>query len=353
METIIKSFGRVNGVDFDEIVIQKKDEFKISFSDLGARINSWLVPNEQGGWDNIVLGYNNAQHIFEEEGGNYGATMGRVAGRIADGEFELEGKKYTLPKNDGNNHLHGGNNSFNVKKWDYSIEENDDQVNLHFKFKDEAGTNGYPGNLIVHVTHTVTENNEWIISYQAKTDATTLFNPTNHVFFNLNGNVKETIKNHVIELKADKFIPVNEETLPLGEYASVEGTAFDLRQGQKFDDLLGRNDAQFNIDQGFDHPFILEEEDEYNGVIRLPEGNRQLFFKTEEPTVVIYTMNNPPEQTKIWGQDVETYSGITLETQKEPDAINHPEFSSIVLESNQIYESKTKYWLKNESEEVR
>lgn len=350
MKVTVKPYGTVNNVNYDEIFIEKENNFKVSFSDLGARINSWQVPNVQGEFESIVLGFDHAQHAFEGAGYYYGATIGRVAGRIAKGTFKLDGKTYHLPKNDGKNHLHGGDHPFDLQKWDYSINEATDKVEVIFELNDKDGANGYPGNLSVQVTHTITTDNEWIISYKAKSDERTLFNPTNHAYFNLNGNVAETIENHEIQLKADTYLPVDEANLPLGEYASVEGTAFDLRLGRKFGDLLDSDDAQFMIHQGFDHPFLLDKNKEYQGVVRVPERNRHLFFQTSEPAVVIYTQNYTPIKTKIWGENLQKYSGLTLETQKEPDAVNHSNFSSIVLEKEQMYESQTKYWLQNGSE---
>lgn len=345
MKTIVKSFGTHKNINYDEIFIEKENEFIISFSDLGARINSWQILNKEGVFESITLGFDHATHAFEGAGYYYGATIGRVAGRIAHGQFELEGKKYALPTNDGEHHLHGGANSFDLRKWDYTIKESDDQVVVIFEILDKAGTNGYPGNLRVQVTHTITKLNEWSISYKAETDETTLFNPTNHVYFNLNGTVSDTIENHVFKLNASHYLPVDGDNLPLGEKATVEGTAFDLRSGRKFGDLLGTGDSQFNIHQGYDHPFVLGQTDTYQGAIRVPEKNRTLYFRTEEPIVVIYTQNYTPDKMKIWGQDLQRYAGFTLETQREPDAINHADFSSIILEKEQVYESQTSYWL--------
>lgn len=221
-----------------------------------------------------------------------------------------------------------------------------------FELTDKEGTNGYPGNVWVQVTHTITANNEWIISYKAKSDETTLFNPTNHAYFNLNGTVEETIENHLFQINAHQFLPVDDANLPTGEIRDVEGTAFDLRNGQQFGELLNSDDSQFNIHRGFDHPFLLEKDAKYHGVVSVPEKQRQLFFRTEEPAVVIYTQNYTPFKPKIWGQDLQRYSGFTLETQKEPDAVNHPSFSSIILEKDQVYESQTTYWVQNTTKGV-
>jgi len=345
MEVRVENFGNYNGNDHDEIFIQGNSNFEISFSNLGARINSWKVPNEEGELESIIMGYDDATHAFEASDYFYGATVGRVAGRIEKGRFELEGEMYQLPLNDDDHHLHGGPNSLDLQTWDYEIVENDHKVDVIFKYTDEAGTNGYPGNLDVEVTHTVSADNQWTISYKATTDETTLFNPTNHVYFNLNGDNQQTIENHVIAIDADNFLLVDDKNVPTGEIRETTGTPFDLKRGEKFSDLLESDDEQFNIHQGFDHPFLLNESENHQAKITVPEKGRSVYMKTNESAVVVFTQNEIPTPTKVWGNPVQVYSGITLETQKEPDAINQPTFSSIVLEPGEVYESQTEYWV--------
>lgn len=345
MKVTVQDFGEYHGIKYDEIVIEEKSKFKISFSDLGARINAWYIPNENGKYESIILGYDDAQHTFKGAEYYYGATIGRVAGRIKNGSFELKNQEYELPQNDGSHHLHGGENSIDLQKWEYSIKESEEKVDVVFQITDKDGNNGYPGTIKIEVIHTITKDNEWMVSYKAKTDAPTLFNPTNHVYFNLNGNVTNTIENHQIQLNADAYLPVDNENIPTGELENVGGSPFDLRRGPVFRDLLQTEDEQFNLHKGFDHPFLLNKTFDYQGRISVPELNRHLYFKTDEPAVVIYTQNYTPYEIKIWGNQLQKYSGLTLETQKEPDAINHSNFTPIVLEPGQVYRGRTKYWL--------
>jgi len=346
MEVQVENFGSYDGVDYNEIVIKNEEKFEISFSNLGARINSWKIPNDEGQLESIILGFDDATHAFEGAEYFYGVTIGRIAGRINKGQFDLKGESYQLPLNDdGKHHLHGGPESFDLQQWNYEVVETEDKIDVIFTYTDEAGTNGYPGNLDIEVAHTVTTDNEWWISYKATTDKTTLFNPTNHVYFNLNGDNKETIENHMIEIDSDKFLPVDGENVPTGEIKRNTATPFNLKKGRRFNDLLGSDDKQFNIHKGFDHPFLLNESDNYQAKISVPETNRSIYMKTDEPAVVVYTQNDASTPTDIWGNPVQVYSGITLETQKEPDAINQPNFSSIVLEPGEVYESQTEYWV--------
>jgi len=349
MEVRVENFGNYEGVGYDEIVIINDEKFEISFSDLGVRINTWKIPNDKGQLESIILGFDNAKHTFEGAGYFYGATVGRVAGRIDAGRFELEGKTYQLPVDDEGQHLHCGPKNFDLQTWDYDIVENEDKVDVIFKYTDEAGTNGYPGNLDIEVTHTVTADNEWMISYKASTDQTTLFNPTNHVYFNLNGDNQATIENHTIEIDSDNFLPVDDENIPTGEIKRNTYTPFNLKNKRKFSELLQSDDEQFSIHQGFDHPFLLNDSEKYQAKISVPKMGRSVYMKTDESAVVVHTHNDVPTPTKIWNNPLQAYAGITLETQKEPDAINQPTFSSIVLEPGGVYGSRTGYWVEVDS----
>lgn len=259
MEVNIKEFGRFNDVKYDEIKIENAGKFEISFSNLGARINSWSVPNNDGEMESIILGYESFHHVIESPSSYFGSTIGRVAGRIANSQFQLDGKIYYLAANQGVNHLHGGPDNMAFQKWTHTIDEIENGIQVIFNYLDLDGKNGYPGNLNIEVKHTVTENNEWIIEYTAKTDKKTLFNPTNHVYFNLNGNNKENTENHIIELHADYFLSLGIDNIPTGEVLETEGTSFDLSKGVRYRQLLENDHPQLKQTSGFDHPFILLE----------------------------------------------------------------------------------------------
>lgn len=345
MEVEIRDFGTHENIKYDEIVISNGAKFMISFSNLGARINSWKVPFDNGELKNIILGYESATHVFEPKNLFLGATIGRVAGRIKGGAFILDEKEYQLPVNDGNNHLHGGFNSLDLRKWDYEIISDKNAVDVIFHYEDKTGSNGYPGNMKIEVTHTITSDNIWTVKYRAVTDEPTLFNPTNHVYFNLNGDNSRDIKNHNIQLTSDYYLPLDDENLPTGEVRAVDGTSFDLRDDKEFGELHKAGDEQFNIHKGFDHPFLLNKERNYQAKVTIPEKNIQLLMKTQEPAVIIHTMNDVSFATKIWDNEMKKYAGIALETQKEPDAINHEKFRSIVLKPNVEFKSETSYWI--------
>lgn len=341
MKVEIKSFGSHEGNEYSEIFIHN-DHTTISFSDLGARINRWIVKDKYKGERNIVLGFNDASHAHEGKGYYYGATIGRVAGRINRGEFMLKDQAYQLPINDNGHHLHGGPNSFDLKQWSYEVEESEDQVKVKFRLIDEAGTNGYPGRMEIEVHHTYTSQNQWMIEYHGQTDEATLFNPTNHVYFNLNGNNSQPITNHYFKLTADRYLPLKDDVTPTGVMAPVEGTAFDLREPVLFADILNGDDEQVRQFEGFDHPFIFETGNQQATISNYDAGI-ELTMETSLPAVVMYTQNVVDPPIHIWGEALEQYAGFTLETQYLPDAINHEGFGNIVLEPSEKYYSKTQF----------
>lgn len=345
MKVSIKPFGRLNDQTFDEIFIENKHGVIISFSDLGARINRWQVPTEYGQLDNIILGYDNAEHALEARTYYYGATIGRISGRIKHGKFRLNDQTHQLNINNNDHHLHGGEDGYDIQKWSYDVVEGENQVSVIFNYIEPDGTSGFPATIHNRVIHTFDNDNNWTIDYFAKSDETTIFNPTNHVYFNLNGSQHPSIKNHLFEVKASKFLPTKEDAIPTGEIEDVEKTPFDLRSPTLFGDLFNSEHPQFKLVDGFDHPFILDNHSPYALRILQPENNRSIVVTTDRPVVVIYTHSAVPVATSVWGHELEPYAGVAIETQAAPDAINRPQFGSVVLEKGDTFESSTRYHL--------
>lgn len=313
----------------------------ISFTNFGARINQWKI-----GSDNLVLGFDNPKQAAKGRGYYYGATIGRIAGRISNGKFSIDGKDYQLPLNEGDNHLHGGPNGFDLKYWDYEITQSDSAISITFSLSDQDGENGFPGKLEAQVIHTYTIDNEWIVTFKATSDKDTLFNPTNHVYFNLNGTHRKPILNHHLMIEADKYVPVKADGTPVGELASVEGTAFDVREGKLIGEQFKINDAQVELKKGFDHPFVLQEDaSDTPIVLAVPDLNRRIEVSTDRESVVVYTHSVVSPPMSIWGEELQQYAGVTLETQTIPDAVNHDAFGNDILRKDTTFESTTTYKL--------
>lgn len=329
----IKSFGGC----FSEIFIYN-DQTMVSFSDLGARINRWQTADG----DDIILGHDNYQHVLEGTSYYFGATIGRVAGRLSEGRYG----DIQLPLNSEGQHLHGGDKAFDLTKWDFEVKQADDRIIIIFSLRDPAGKNNYPGNLKAEVIHTYNKDNEWKIEYRAHTDEETLFNPTNHVYFNLNGDNQSTIHNHYLSIKADRFLPIKEGGLPVGIKAPVKGTVFDLNKGVLLEDILkNETEEQLTSLGGLDHPFELTGEEAYDGLLSIKNPDRKIWMKTDRPAVVIYSLNSVGQPIDIWGKALAVHHGIALETQVLPDALKHKDFGEIILKPQEVFYSQTTYRL--------
>ncbi|MBS4461610.1 MULTISPECIES: aldose epimerase family protein [unclassified Facklamia] len=347
MKVEVKPFGTFQEQQYDEILITNQQGVQIGFSNLGARINRWGIQTNSGEYEQIILGHNTASDVFES-GSYYGSTVGRVAGRIEKGQFSIDGENYQLPLNNGANHLHGGPNSIDEQLFDYTIEEFADEVRIVFTLVVPDGKNGYPGELRLTVIHSFNEQNEWRVTYEATTDKATLFNPTNHVYFNLNGDNKKPATNHTLKVNSSRYLPLKEDTTPVGPIASVEGTVFDLRQPQLLADCIESAEPQFVFTKGFDHPFVLDKTDSVHAEIYCADTKRRIVMTTDEVAVVIYTHGYLVAIDEIWGHPLEQFAGITLETQNVPGATTYGYFGDTILRPEEVYRSSTMYRLELE-----
>jgi aldose 1-epimerase len=216
--------------------IKSSGGLRVEISNLGAKISKLLVANAKGEVKDIVLGFKTAEEWRNKET-YFNAICGRVANRIKDGQFSIDGQSYQLPINNGTNSLHGGVEGFNAKIWEVTA-QSAYSITLHYRSKD--GEEGYPGNVDVWVTYTATKDNRLVIHYEAKTDAPTLLALTNHAYFNLAGEASGRIHDHILQINADKYTPFDETACPTGEIADVENTPMDWRKpiriGDRIDD---------------------------------------------------------------------------------------------------------------------
>ena len=318
--------------------LTNNQQVSLSATDLGARIVNWIIPTKEGNKKNIVLGFDNAQD-YKTIDHYLGSTIGRVAGRIAKGNFIIDQQAYHV-KTQGEHTLHGGPDSFETKLWKTTIDEDKNQLIFsYFSLDDE---NGFPGNLKVQVTYTLTEDNEWLIDYYANTDAPTLFNPTNHVYFNLTGDHEQTIHSHTLQLASESFAVVNPDVTVTGEKRCVEGTPFDFRKPQKLAQVFNTDYEQNKLVGGLDHPFFLEKTNQPQAIITSPDETITVEMMTDEDAVVIFTGNFGPDKTD-GSQKIRNFTGVTLETQASPGAIEFKNFGDIILRPNQNYHSQTRF----------
>ena len=310
--------------------------------DYGAILTELHVPDAKGNVADVVLGFDNVKQ-YETESPYFGATTGRVANRIAKGKFTLDGKEYTLATNNAPNHLHGGIVGFNKKIWKAETLKTIEGPAVKFSYTSPDGEEGYPGNLAVEVTYTLTKDAELRVDYKATTDKATPINLTHHTYFNLAGQGNGTILKHELELTADHYTPVDATLIPTGNIAKVEGTVFDFRRpapiGGRIHLLKG--DAATKDPGGYDLNYVLNNQ---TGNVALaaklhdPSTGRIMEIWTDEPGIQFYTGNFlDGSLTGKAGKVYQKHFGLCLETQHYPDSINQPKFPSTVLKPGETY----------------
>jgi aldose 1-epimerase len=336
-------FGEVNGQEVKIFTLINSSGMELSCINYGCTITKVLVPDQNDKVENVVLGFDSIEEYINHSP-FFGCVVGRVAGRIASSQFELDGITYDLPNNEGVNHLHGGDHGFDKVIWDAKVEKGADELKVIFSHESSDGTAGYPGTVTVNITYTLNNKNELDISYYATTDKKTLINLTNHSYFNLSGDLKRDILEHELTLKSDHFLKLSDSLLPTGELEAVDGTAFDFRNGRKLKDGV-QSDHQQNrlVGGGYDHPLVLSTNREEEICLIDHQNGRKLIVETDEPSVVLYTSNMMADDFEIRGVTARKHLGVCLETQQHPDAIHHPTFPSIVLDKDEEYRTSTKY----------
>ncbi len=310
----------------------------------GAYIVSILAADRDGTLADVTLGHGDLPGYLED-GPYLGAVVGRYANRIAQGRFSLDGKAYTLARNNGPNALHGGPEGFHRRLWTPRIVSGPEGESLELSYTSPDGEEGFPGTLTATVTYSLTSDGGLRLDYAATTDAATVVNLTNHAYFNLAGEGAGDILGHRLRLEADSFTPVDETLIPTGELRPVEGTPFDFREPTAIGARIDDPDPQLERGGGYDHNFVVRgAAGELRRAARVvePGSGRVLEVLTTEPGVQVYTGNFL--DGSVVGKSGTPYGrreGFCLETQHYPDSPNHPDFPSVVLRPGETYEQTT------------
>lgn len=336
-------FGVLNGETIYEYTLLNKMNLSLSVISYGGIITKIKMPDQAGVMEEVTINIDQLEEIVENRP-FHGALIGPVTGRISNGRYTDGQKTIQLDQNEGKNTLHSGFNAFDTTIWSVKIEEQDEQITLILTSQFIDGAGGFPGNVDVTISYSLNEAGEVTVRYEATTDQKTIFNPTNHVYFNLSGDNKEPIYNHELQLASDDYAVLDEENLPTGELKAVDQTAFDFRKAKTLDHLLETQDEQITARGGLDHPFVLNPE-QLNRAAKLhhPASGRTLQMATTSNAVVVYTHNH--EQT-IGADDQIVFgkhSGIALETSGLPDAVNQEGFGSIWLSPDEPFVAETTY----------
>jgi len=344
-------FGQFKGQQVELYTLTNSNGVIMKVATYGGTITELYVPDKNGKMGNVVLGFDKLDGFtspeYEKSNPNFGAIIGRYGNRIAKGKFTLDGVEYTLATNNGENHLHGGNIGFNRVVWAAKPVENAGGNALELTYASKDMEEGYPGNLQVKVTYTLTDDNELKIDYYATTDKATPCNLTNHSYFNLSTGKQTTIADHELVILADRFTEVDNGLIPTGNLPNVAGTPMDFTTPYKIGERIDADFEQLKLGGGYDHNWALRNSDgslALAATVYEQESGRFMEVFTTEPGIQFYTGNFL--DGTLFGIDNIKYvrrAGLCLETQHFPDSPNQPDFPSTILQPEQTYQTQTIY----------
>lgn len=315
-------------------------DITMQVTNYGARVVSLWTPDREGRYEDIVLGYENIGRYIDNTGERFlGAVVGPYANRIAKGRFTLDGAEYTLPLNNNGQTLHGGLKGVDRVVWDV-VSATDDKLVLHYLHPD--GQDGFPGNLDIEMTYSLTPDNEFRVDYKATTDKPTVANFSHHPFFNLKGEGNGTVLDNVMTINASHTTPVDSVLIPTGQIAPVEGTPFDFREPHAIGERIGAENEQLRNGGGYDHNWVIDRKTE-SGIEQVatvwePASGRTIEVLSDQPGLQVYSGNFfDGKSIGKYGKPQRYRESLALETQKFPDSPNHDNFPSTVLRPGETY----------------
>jgi aldose 1-epimerase len=333
------SFGQMPDGRAVNIYTLNDGELEARITNYGARLVTVIAPDRKGQKADVVLGFDNLDGYLKDTS-SFGAVVGRYAGRIANGSFKLDGHEYHLPKNDGNNTLHGGPENFGKQLWE--AKEIPNGVELTYVSKD--GEAGFPGTLTTTIRYTLTRR-DLKMEYTATTDKDTVLNITNHAYFNLAGEGSPDILKHEVKINASKAVPVDAGLIPTGKLMEVAGTPFDFRKLTPIGKNIGAENDQLKYGIGYDISYALDNNHKFVPAAEAydPESGRRIEVLTDEPAVHFYTGNHMDGAIGKNGHKYNFRMAYCFEAQHYPDSPNEPNFPTTELKAGQTYHATTVY----------
>ncbi len=345
-----KPFGITKDqIPVEEYILKNSSEMSVQIITYGGIITAIKVPDRDGKILDVTLGFEKLSD-YEKRSPYFGALIGRYGNRIAKGKFSLDGKEYNLVQNNGENHLHGGNKGFDKVVWTAETLILNDAAQLKLTYQSKDMEEGYPGNLDVEVIYKLTNDNSIEVEYSAVTDKKTIINLTQHTYFNLSGN--KDILDHKLMINADKYLPVDENLIPLGEIISVSESPFDFKKSKTIGKDIEDNHIQLELGGGYDHCWVLNEQNiglRTAAILIDPASGRQMEVLTDEPGIQFYSGNFLDGTLPMKNSDFfyEKHSGLCLETQHFPNSPNEPSFPTVELNAGENFYSKTVFKFTN------
>lgn len=330
--------------------MRNKNGLQVDVTNLGASITALYMPDAKGAFDDIVLGYDTAADYLAGDA-HIGAVAGRFAGRISGGKVAINDQEYQLSQNNGEHHLHGGSMGFNKHFWAAETSESEDSACIKLSLVSPNGDEGYPGRLGVTVAYTLTDDDALIINYTALSDQITIYNPTQHSYFNMGGHRAGSLDGHEVTILADHYLPQTGDAIPTGEIATVAGTPMDFRKSKPLTEDIDADFPAIKQARGFDHQWVMQggmtDATKLVAEVSHRASGRSMQVTSDAPGVVLYTANMMPEG--VVGKQGAVYGarhGFCLETQGYQDAPNHPNFPSCVINSGELWQSQTTFTFK-------
>lgn len=327
------------GKDIIEYTLSNGD-VDIKVLNLGGAITGIFTKDKNGKKENIVVAYEDLETYIESPS-YYGGIIGRTAGRINKGEVTLNGEKVIFNKNYEVCQCHGGNVGFNKKIWDAKTKIEKEKVSLILSYKSVDGEEGYPGNLDVSVIYSLNKENEFKIEFKGISDKDTLVNMTNHSYFNLSGDYKESVLDHKLMVTSNEILAIDNNSVPTGEVVNTFNTAFDFREEKRIGKDIDNNEEQIKLGSGYDHTFLFN--DKRNIVYKDDESGREMQIETNNEGVVIYSMNFIDGKKVYGNKDIKRRYGICFECQNPPIGYEDAFKESSILKAGEEYYKYIKY----------
>lgn len=324
----VRPFGTENAALY---CLHNTKGMQVTVTNFGARLVDILLPVD--GVRSVSLAVASDDE-YRKKDVYVGSTVAPVAGRIAGAMTDIKGKTYRFTENEPGKTLHSGINAANEQYWEAKVDEEDNQVDFYLTLPDDY--NGFPGPVDIRASYQLTEENEIRICYWARSEKDTIFNPTNHVYFNLSGDFGQSVAGHQLKIDADQFVPLGGDNLPTGDIQSVADTPFDFRQFARIGQGFESRHPQNQLVNGYDHPWLINQSEVPVEVVS-PDGKIRLLLRSNQPAVIVYTYNHGP--TAMTGR----HTVFSLECQGLPNACNVDHFGSILLEKGDEFLSEFSY----------